>query len=125
MYTGLFTEYVPIDVEKIARAGRYAPAVVTEKLRALARRQVLQFIPAINAPMLCLNYERLDDKNLRLPKQEYQERLGRRRERLEALVDLVENDSECRCIQMYRYFGQENERPCGCCDVCLAQKRGR
>ena len=83
------------------------------------------FIPAINAPMLCLNYERLDDKNLRLPKQEYQERLGRRRERLEALVDLVENDSECRCIQMYRYFGQENERPCGCCDVCLAQKRGR
>ena len=75
--------------------------------------------------MLCLNYERLDDKNLRLPKQEYQERLGRRSERLEALGDLVENDSECRCIQMYRYFGQDNERPCGCCDVCLAQKRGR
>ncbi len=125
MYTGLFTEYVPIDVEKIAHAGRYAPDVVTEKLRALARRQVLQFIPAINAPMLCLNYERLDDKNLRLPKQEYDERLNRRSERLEALIELIENDLECRCVQMYRYFGQENGRACNCCDVCLAQKRGR
>ena len=125
MYTGLFTEYVPIDVEKIAQAGRYAPAVVTEKLRALARRQVLQFIPAINAPMLCFNYERLDDKNLRLPKNEYDERLGRRSERLEALIDLVENDEECRCLQMYRYFGQENGQPCGCCDVCLSRKRAR
>ena len=110
MYTGLFTEYVPIDVEKIAQAGRYAPDVVTEKLRALARRQVLQFIPAINAPMLCLNNERLDDKNLRIPKQEYDERLNRRSQRLEALIDLVENDLECRCVQMYRYFGQENGR---------------
>ena len=125
MYTGLFTEYVPIDVEKIAQAGRYAPAVVTEKLRTLARRQVLQFIPAINAPMLCLNYERLDDKNLRLPKSEYDERLGRRSERLEALIDLVENDEECRSLQMYSYFGQHEGRPCGCCDVCLARKRGR
>ena len=124
MYTGLFTEYVPIDVEKIARAGRYAPDIVVEKLKQLARRQVLKYIPAINAPMLCLNYERLDEKNLRLPQREYDERLGRRSERLEALIALVENDTECRCLQMYRYFGQETGEPCGRCDVCLPQKRG-
>ena len=122
MYTGLFTEYVPIDEEKIAKAGHYAPAVVVEKLKQLSRRQLLKYIPAINAPMLCLNYERLDDKNLRLPQSEYDERLGRRVGRLDALVDLVENDAECRCTQMYRYFGQEGGRPCGKCDVCLAKK---
>ena len=71
MYTGLFTEYVPIDEQKIAAAGRYAADVVVEKLRQLSRRQLLKYIPAINAPMLCLNYERLDDRNLRLPKNEY------------------------------------------------------
>ena len=119
MYTGLFTEYVPVDVEKIARAGRYAPDVVGEKLRQLSRRQLLKYIPAINAPMLCLNYERLDDRNLRLPKGEYAERLKRRTDRLEALVSLVEDDGTCRCLQMYRYFGQEGGRPCGRCDVCL------
>ena len=124
MYTGLFTEYVPIDEAKIAKAGRYAPDVVVEKLKQLSRRQLLKYIPAINAPMLCLNYERLNDKNLRLPQSEYDERLGRRAGRLDALVDLVTNDSECRCLQMYRYFGQENGQPCGKCDVCLSKRAG-
>ena len=118
MYTGLFTEYVPIDEQKIARAGRYAPDVVVEKLKTLSRRQVLKYIPAINAPMINLHYERLDEKNLRLPQAEYDERVARRSGRLEALVNLVENDRECRCLQMYRYFGQEGGRPCGHCDVC-------
>ncbi|MBQ1830855.1 MAG: RecQ family ATP-dependent DNA helicase [Bacteroidales bacterium] len=118
MYTGLFTEYVPIDEEKIARAGRFAPAVVVEKLRSLSRRQILKYIPAIHAPMLNLHYERLDDRNLRLPRSEYDERVARRTDRLEALVNLVENDQECRCLQMYRYFGQAGGRPCGRCDVC-------
>ena len=118
MYTGLFTEYVPIDEEKIARAGRFAPAVVVEKLRSLSRRQILKYIPAIHAPMLNLHYERLDDRNLRLPQSEYDERVARRSGRLEALVNLVENDQECRCLQMYRYFGQEGGQPCGRCDVC-------
>ena len=123
MYTGLFSEYVPIDEEKIARAGRYAPEVVREKLKTLSRRQVLKYIPAINAPMLCLNYERLDDKNLRLPRSEYDERVKRRTDRLESLVMLVENDAECRCVQMYRYFGQPADKPCGRCDVCLSKKK--
>ena len=118
MYTGLFTEYVPIDEEKIARAGRFAPAVVVEKLRSLSRCQILKYIPAIHAPMLNLHYERLDDRNLRLPQSEYDERVARRSGRLEALVNLVENDQECRCLQMYRYFGQEGGQPCGRCDVC-------
>ena len=122
MYTGLFTEYVPVDEEKIARAGRYAQGVVVEKLRQLSRRQLLKYIPAIHAPMLCLNYERLDDKNLRLPKSEYDARVKRRIDRLEALFSLVENDGECRCLQMYRYFGQDGGRPCGKCDVCLSRK---
>ena len=122
MYTGLFTEYVPVDEEKLAKAGRYAPDAVREKLRRLSQRQVLKYIPAINSPMLCLNYERLDDKNLRLPKSEYDERVRRRSSRLDALVELVENDSQCRCVQMYRYFGQEG-RPCGHCDVCMGAVR--
>ena len=118
MYSGLFSEYVPVDEEKIARAGRYAPEVVVEKLRQLSRKQLLKYIPAINAPMLCLNYERLDEKNLRLPQSEYDERVRRRSDRLEALIRLLENRDECRCIQMYRYFGQTGGTPCGRCDVC-------
>ena len=123
MYSGLFTEYVAIDEEKMARAGRMSVDAVREHLKQLARRQVLKYIVAINAPMLTLHYERLDDKNLRLPQSEWDERVARRAGRLNALVDLMENDGECRCLQMYRYFGQAGGTPCGRCDVCRARRR--
>ncbi len=123
MYTGLFTEYVPVDVAKIAQAGRYAPAVVEEKLRELSRRQILKYIPAINAPMLTLHTERLVPKNLRLPQKDWDERVRRRTERLDAFIAVVENDRECRCTQMYRYFGQADTKSCGKCDVCRLQNQ--
>ena len=90
-------------------------------LRGLSRRQLLQFIPAINAPMLTLHYERLVPRNLRLPQQDYDERLGRSSDRLESFIEIVENDRTCRCMQMFRYFGQELTKPCGKCDVCRLQ----
>ena len=123
MYTGLFTEYVPVDIAKIAQAGRYAPAVVEEKLRELSRRQILKYIPAINAPMLTLHTERLVPKNLRLPQKDWDERVDRRTGRLDAFIAVVKNRQECRCTQIHRYFGQKDTKPCGKCDVCRLQNQ--
>ena len=34
------------------------------------------------------------------------------------MVDYVEEDSECRSQFLLRYFGQEESKPCGKCDLC-------
>lgn len=123
MYPGLFTSYVPVDEEKIAKAGRYPVEEVRSKLKRLSQLQVLKYIPAINSPLLCFANERLYEKNLRLPQSEYDERVGRMSSRMEAMVSLVQESDECRCVRMYRYFGQESAGPCGKCDVCLSKGR--
>jgi len=125
MYTGLFTQYVPIDIEKIAKVGRYAPEVVKEKLKQLTRTHIVKYVPAITSPMLNINNERLYDKNLKLPQSEYDERLSRSRDRLEAMISIVEDESTCRSKALVGYFGEENGCECGKCDVCLAKKSGR
>jgi ATP-dependent DNA helicase RecQ len=38
-----------------------------------------------------------------------------------AVLAYVENDSECRSVQLLSYFGEENFRACGACDVCLGK----
>lgn len=121
LYPGIFTSYVPIDVEKMARVGRYPAEEVTGKLKRLSQLQVLKYIPEINSPLISFANERLYEKNLRLPQKDYDDRLERAVSRMGAMVSLVQDDSECRCVRMYRYFGQEKAEPCGKCDVCLSK----
>lgn len=119
MYTGLFSQYVPIDIDKIAAAGRYAPEAVLEKLKLLSRERIVKFVPQINSPLLHLSHERLYDSNLRLPVSEYNERLERSRGRLEAMIDIVSDGKECRSRRLVSYFGERDSCRCGICDVCL------
>ena len=118
IYTGVFNGYVSIDEERIARLGHYAVDVVKERLKQLAGMHVVVYIPRFRATLLNLSGERLTEDNFRLPQSEYDERVSRHRNRLEAMIELCEDDSECRVTRMLHYFGQEDAEPCGNCDVC-------
>ena len=122
LYAGLFTSYVSIDEEHIARVGHYAVDAVKAKLKSLARLKVLTYVPRIKSPMLNLVNERLVESNLRLPQNEYDQRVARRNAHVDAMVSLATESTECRVVRMLRYFGQENASPCGKCDICLAEK---
>jgi ATP-dependent DNA helicase RecQ len=45
----------------------------------------------------------------------------RDRAKLKAMIDLCYDDKACRQEQILRYFGEEESRPCGSCDVCRAE----
>lgn len=123
LYPGLFSEYVPIDIEKIAKTGRYSAEAVSNKLVSLAGKQIIKYIPSINSPMLSINNERLFDKNLRLPESEYRERLNRRLEHLSGIIDYVEMEKGCRSEYLLHYFGQDKTSACGTCDLCLSKNK--
>ena len=125
MYTGLFSSYVPIDIDRISQAGHYSPEVVKDKLKRLSRMEVVKYIPAISSPMLNLNNERLYDKNLRLPESNWKEKVARHTERLEAMSSIVSDDRHCRNARLLQYFGETLDEPCGRCDVCRAANSGK
>ena len=122
MYPGIFSGYLSISEERIARVGHFAVDVVKERLARLAKKQLVRYIPRFTATLITFAGERLTEDNLRLPQSEYEERLSRRERRVQAMTDLVEDDSQCRVERLLRYFGQEETAPCGSCDVCRAKK---
>lgn len=121
LYSGLFSGYVAIDEQHIAKMGRYAVASVSEKLIRLSRMKIISFIPKSKSPMINFNYERLVDKNLRLPVSEYKEKVERHTSRINAMIEMVRDGSRCRSVSLLNYFGQEVSSPCGMCDVCMAK----
>ena len=45
-------------------------------------------------------------------------------QRVQAMIEYVEEEDECRSQYLLKYFGQEESAPCGKCDVCRAAKAG-
>jgi ATP-dependent DNA helicase RecQ len=122
MYEGLYSGYVTIDEERIAAVGKYSVLAVERKLKWLASRGVIRYIPKVKSPVLYLASERLYPENLRLDKKEYDDRVARFKTRLEAIENYAMNSDRCRSQMLLEYFGQKNSAPCGVCDRCLSHK---
>ena len=48
----------------------------------------------------------------------YKDRKDDATRRVQAVIDFVNNDEECRSVQLLRYFGEKIKSRCGKCDVC-------
>lgn len=62
---------------------------------------------ALRAPLV--DDFKLEDQNIL--KKEHQKKLLQ-------LLRFIQNNQECRLLQVYNYFGYKKEEPCGLCDVC-------
>ena len=41
------------------------------------------------------------------------------------MIDFVNNDEECRSVQLLRYFNEKAKGACGRCDVCMTKRTHR
>lgn len=123
MYTGLFSTFVPIDEEYIARVSRNNKAAITSNLILLSRMHIITYIPSAKSPLLILNEERMDNSNLYISSQKYDERKGIFQSRIDSIISYASNNGICRSVQLLKYFGQTDTQNCGYCDVCLEKRK--
>lgn len=105
MYPGLFGGFVTIDEEKIASAGNYSVLSVESKLKRLEANRVLKYVPKVKSPILNIVNERLYEKNLLLPKSDYEERVQRNMARIEAMEEYVRTAADAPEKFLIDYFG--------------------
>ena len=123
-YSGVFTEFRAIDELEIASAAKLHPVEVRESLKELWIRQIIRYVPANSSPMICMNEERLPLADLYIAPKTYSERKAQMMARFDTMIEYADNNSQCRSVVIQRYFGDTSAEPCGCCDICLAKKRG-
>ena len=107
MYPGLFGGFITIDEEKIAANGRYSVLAVEAKLKRLEAKRILKYVPKVKSPILNIVNERLYEKNLHLPKDEYQSREERNMARIEAMEEYVRTAADAPEKFLIKYFGLE------------------
>ncbi len=119
-YGGLFTDYTNIYEKQLAKRAGMETDKVIATLSYLSKLKIISYYPVQTEPQIFYNTVRLPVENIGFSKENYQNRKAAAAQRLDALIDFLNNDRECRSTQLLRYFGEEKSTRCGICDVCLS-----
>jgi ATP-dependent DNA helicase RecQ len=122
-YTGLFTEYVPIDEELLAKRMEVARDTIYQYLVKLSQLRVIKYIPQKKTPLITYTTSREDSKYIELRKEVYKDRKEKYELRIQSVIDYGTTSHICRSKQLLRYFGQKGGENCGLCDVCQSMKK--
>ncbi len=121
LYGGLFVDYVYIDEAVIASHTGMEQNTVYLILKSLSKQHIVHFIPQRKMPRITYLRDRVEMENVAIPKEVYEYRHAAMEKKIDAVVEYVNNDRECRSRQLLRYFGEKPKHDCGRCDVCVSQ----
>ena len=121
-YGSLFVDLTYIDEALIARQAELTIQQVYFALKSLAARHIIQFIPRRKIPFISYTRDRVDGDKVVIPKEVWESRREQYEKRIKSMIRYAKNDEICRSRQLLAYFGEENDRDCKQCDVCLADQ---
>jgi len=119
-YTGMFTEYVPVNEEILARKSGLSRDDIYKFLLNLSKKDIINYIPGKKTALIIFTEERLDRKSLYISPENHRDVMEKYLERLDEMIKYVTSKSKCRASMLLDYFGQESVR-CGMCDVCMSR----
>ena len=122
LYTGIFNFPVPIDEEFVSHRLGITVPVLRKTLYDLSLAHIIRYVPCDNSTIIALRHNRLEPGNLNLQKEKYEMLRGTYHSRAEAIIEYISETDECRSLFLLRYFGQEESKPCGTCDVCRRKR---
>ena len=118
---GVMTDFVKANEETLAKKSGLTAEKVVEQLKKLETYNFISYAPRNDKPQILFLSEFVDTKHFALSKENYYDRKKDAEERVKAVIDFVNNDEECRSVQLLRYFNEDTRKTCGRCDVCLSR----
>lgn len=116
-YTGMFSEFVAISEDAMARKSALTRDTVYQYLVKLASLNIIRYIPGRKTALVIFTEERLVRKGLFISPENYLHVKAKYIHRIEKMTGYAEPDTRCRSVYLLDYFGEDSER-CGRCDVC-------
>ena len=118
-YTGVFSDNVYIDESMLATRINKTRQQVYDTLVSLSKMRYINYIPAKKTPLIIFTTSREENHFVSISKTVYEERKKRFESRIYSMIEYVESDNICRSRILLIYFGEQDAKNCGNCDICL------
>ena len=125
MYNSIFFFATPVRETAICRQLRMSKDELEKLLGRLHRMKVIEYIKPIEGPKLYFHHYRVDSAHLIINTKRINLLRKRHLERTRAMIQFLEQDTICRTKYVLNYFGEQTEKNCGHCDVCLNKHQRR
>ena len=122
-YPGILSDFVNIREEQISQKTNISIDKVERQLKNLDSMNFLTYIPRNDKPQIQFLTERIDVRYFTLSDEIYRNRKEDAARRIDAVIDFVNNNEDCRSVQLLRYFGENIRKTCGRCDVCSSKNK--
>ena len=120
---GVLSDFVNIREEQISQKTGIPINTIAKQLHNLERLNFLNYIPRNDKPQIQYLTPRIDTKYFSLSDEIYRNRKQDAYKRILTVIDFVNNDKECRSVQLLRYFGEDIKKTCDKCDVCSSKNK--
>jgi ATP-dependent DNA helicase RecQ len=122
-HEGVFDDYVQVNETLLSQRAEITKEELAESLRQLDKLQMLSYVPATDAPQLTFTEERLDERDVRIDRQNLAVRKERFMKRVRAMIQYTTKTARCRSQMLLEYFGEKKDQRCGVCDYCLRRNK--
>lgn len=121
LYGGIFSDYVPIDEQRLGAECEMTPQEIYDALVLLTKLRIIHYIPHKNVPHITYLQRRVERATL--SQEVYEERRDDYLRRINAILNYAEKDDRCRSRILLDYFGETKSEDCGHCDVCVERRK--
>jgi ATP-dependent DNA helicase RecQ len=120
---GIFEDYVSIEEEQFAPRMKISPAEVIRQLQQLHQLGIFSYQPHKDKPQITLLRNRVRTEHVHFDMAFLEARKKDFETKLLAMQEYVEDYMICRTRTLVSYFGENLDKDCMICDVCLGRKK--
>jgi ATP-dependent DNA helicase RecQ len=85
--------------------------------------KVIDYQPKKDTPQITFLNRRVEAKHLPIDRQKWEARKSLLENKMQAVINYVEQQAICRMLVITQYFGEKDREVCGLCDVCIDKKK--
>lgn len=120
-YTGIYEQPISFQVEKIAAKIGKTTSEVLKQLQHL-NGNIIEYKAENTDAEITFLMPREDDKTIYFIAPQVKWFNERKKQQSQAVLDYINNHSECRERYLLSYFGEKSEKNCGICSFCVEEK---
>ncbi|GAA4322590.1 ATP-dependent DNA helicase RecQ [Pontixanthobacter gangjinensis] len=122
-YGGVFENLISFNITSVAEKSRLPEHECIRIFEQLHEKEIIEFHLSKHDASITFLVPREDDSTINAVAGFIREYNKTKREKIEAVLNFVQNDSECKQVQLLKYFGEKNPPACGKCSVCKKENK--
>lgn len=121
-YGGIFESPKSINEHYLSNTLGIPFSTIIAYLNQLDKDEIISFYHANSNAQIRFLLPREDDRTINTLSKGIELRNTLKLQKMNSLINFIENNSICRNIQLLNYFDEINPNQCGICDVCISKR---